>query len=341
MLPPGLPPILGSAHARPLLSPDAVRTLGRRFNLTFNVTDGSPLQRERRRKRGSRQPSPRAARIYNPFVFGDGSVIVNVADAVPSHAGRGSLPRVRSVWLSSDNITIRHVLDLAEDVRGIELNGEPFAIFTRYRRRRSKTVWLARLRPPYRELMLQPPPHFPRSKSEGNWLPFVHRGELAVSYTICPHVVLRIDTTHGNSTEVHRTRSTLCQGREAWDVPHSVLRGSASGVGAEDGAGMGSEHALGLAHTRRGSSFGVAYAHLFVKRRTLPPFDILSVSQPFRLPPYFGLRYDITQYCLSLRIDRTDGSLQLDYSASDAVALTLWVPRSDFCAFTGWCTSAP
>ena len=76
-------------------------------------------------------------------------------------------------------------------------------------------------------------------------MPFVHRHQLYVSYSLCPHTVLAVDIATGHCTLAHETRAPDC------DKHH---RGSASGVAIDSRAGS----VVGLAHTK-GAGVGRMY----------------------------------------------------------------------------------
>jgi len=226
----------------------------------------------------------------------------------------------------------------------------------RYRIRRFKQVVLARLDPPYREVLLT---YANSTPSEGNWLPWTHEGRLYVTYSLCPHRVLAVDTDTGVCTTAYLTERPGCRRDE---------RGSASGVRYLD-----DDSIIGLGHFR--SMYGL-YSHFFFQRSARPPFAIMHVSRPFRfhIPSQGAIGAELSlalpsltdskvQFALSLRrcpassVRGTNagvassvasgaaahcesGDLLTDIGASDAAAFTTLMTRHAFCHFTHWCDSS-
>jgi len=93
---------------------------------------------------------------------------------------------------------------------------------------------------------------------EKNWGPWVYGGAVHFSYTLAPHVVLRLDAG-GALVEAARTGAA------------GALRGSTNFLRCAAGY-------VGAAHERRGA----AYAHRWVLFRREPPFAVTAVSAPFR-----------------------------------------------------------
>jgi hypothetical protein len=181
--------------------------------------------------------------------------------------------------------------------------------------------------------------------SEGNWMPFVYKRQLYVSYSICPHTVLTVDPTSGNCTLAFTTNASAARCKPGEDILRGAsLRGSVtSPFPIDEGRSI-----LGLGHTR-GGGIGMSYFHFLFKRRAVPPFDITGRSEEFRLPmylsrfvPQLGPRADALQFCLSIRTDGDTNrpDLIFDYAARDAIALTMRVPYAEYCNFTQWCSGA-
>ena len=292
---------------------------------------------------GSASTTTYLARVFNPFVSDDdGSVAVNVhAVHLPGHS------HTASVWLSPTG-AVRHIRYAAEDARLVSVSGALYSIFTRYRAHQAKDVWIGMMRAPFTERKLDYVHH---AHSEGNWLPFVYNDTLYVLYSVCPHLVLRIEIHSGKANEVSRAASPLCNGFKGLVPDHSethrkhqhsgrsgVLRGSAMG-------GHDSMHTrVGVAHTKRVGIGGVSYTHYFIRQSATPPHRLLGISRGFRFPRFLALapgptirpRIDDVQYCLSLRME-TNGDLAMEYSSGDAAAVSLHVPRDEYCNFTEWC----
>eukprot|EP00965_Chrysotila_dentata_P206887 6183802-Pleurochrysis_carterae.AAC.1 len=258
---------------------------------------------------------------YNPFVMDNASnVLYNM-----KHGGAANIsdfPGIahnKVVWVDRSAAgapNLRYTLLNAEDARGVVWRGERLAFFTRYSGYSRKDPWLIHLKPPFKQVKLLYPN---RTASEGNWLPFVHKRRLYVSYSLCPHRVLLVNPHNGHCKLVFETVPARCS---RWD------RGSASGFVDEHGAAVGLGHQKGV---------GLYYHHFFYRRSSIPPFPIISRSADFKFPKYFNVRniWDRVQFCLSVR---QDGSgLTMDFSTMDAVPLSIHMPRRQYCNFTAWC----
>ena len=133
---------------------------------------------------------------YNPAVLPAGgssarasSTLYNIRQGGGEQLNLSGVARTSVLWVARGGrarAEVKLEIRNAEDARPFVLNGTAHAIFVRYRKGRFKDVWLARLEPPYREVKLT---YAQRRSSEGNWLPFVHDGQLFVSYSLCPHRV--------------------------------------------------------------------------------------------------------------------------------------------------------
>ena len=58
-------------------------------------------------------------------------------------------------------------------------------------------VYLAALEPAYREVYLN---YSGAEYTEKNWMPWEYEGQLYLSYSLCPHRVLRCNATDGRCT---------------------------------------------------------------------------------------------------------------------------------------------
>lgn len=133
---------------------------------------------------------------YNPAVLqaggssaGASSTLYNIRQGGGEQLNLSGVARTSVLWVARDGrgrAEVKLEIRNAEDARPFVLNGSAHVLFVRYRKGRFKDVWLARLAPLYREVKLT---YAKRRSSEGNWLPFVHDGQLFVSYSLCPHRV--------------------------------------------------------------------------------------------------------------------------------------------------------
>jgi hypothetical protein len=91
-----------------------------------------------------------------------------------------------TVWLRHH--TIHGVYRYSEDARPVRLLGRMHMVFTRKLRGYGTRMYLASLEPAYHEVLL----NYSRMRSqEKNWVPFVYNDTLHMSYSLCPHQVLR------------------------------------------------------------------------------------------------------------------------------------------------------
>ena len=198
-------------------------------------------------------------RVFNPSVSAeDGSLAVNVQAATRRDANMNSSAfrvgyrtRTSSVWLSPTG-AVRHVRHNAEDTRLVNLLGERYSLFSRYRLRQAKDVWLGSMRPPFSELKLQ---YAKRANSEGNWLPFVHQDTLYVLYSICPHLVLRVNVSSGECSEAyHEAEPASCKGYDVLLDDPPAASGKAQ-ITPSPGLRLGRhDRTQNFARTHRGSA---------------------------------------------------------------------------------------
>ena len=162
---------------------------------------------------------------------------------------------------------------------------------------------------------------------EKNWMPFVHRGSLYVSYSLYPtHVVLSCHLRTGACSRKHATTAAAGAWSHVLDhvvrsprlsVPHVRIRG----------------RFLTVAHFRTAGSAAV-YLHCFVELQPGPPFTVVRTSKTFR---FFGARggadgsvsmpvVNVTaappiQYIAGAYASADGSSLILTYGAGDRSAL--------------------
>ena len=177
-----------------------------------------------------------------------------------------------SAWI--DHGRVRAMVHGAEDMRLFRLGGRAHAVFNRrtYATAPSRccndqvngtnAMFMAELESHYREARLV----YEESRAvEKNWAPFVVHGQLYMSYSICPHVVLRCESDlsrpdGGRCVKAHSTEHVACRRPE--------LRGVRGGspllrVGA---------HLVGVAHRSW-------------ERRMSEPFDHSDVASHIAAQP--------------------------------------------------------
>ena len=281
-------------------------------------------------------PSRAAAQpvfLYNPSLSSSGGVdevMVRLDPFAYCHLG-ASTPLMRfpphanlpssSLYLRGGSL-VAH-LPCVEDPRPFLLRGQPYALFGRFPDRcgmpRSLGVrmWIRSLGSGH-EVMLRWP-QMTRGYQK-NWLPFVVDDVLYVSYSLCPHIVLRCDEQSGACTEVYRSRLPGC---------YAKLRGGAAPVGVGHGLMLGVAHTTANFTTsmRGGRLFAVYSHHLYLQQAT-PPFELVHVSPPFRFASEFGSRLDNLQFCSGLAVD-AQGRGVLSYGVGDCVARAMHFNLSD------------
>uniref|UniRef100_A0A7S4FAY7 Uncharacterized protein n=1 Tax=Chrysotila carterae TaxID=13221 RepID=A0A7S4FAY7_CHRCT len=262
-----------------------------------------------------------AVHCYNPFFMDYGNnVLYNMKQGGLANSSLfPGIAATKVVWVKrtlAGSATLRHTILDAEDARGVTLRGKRMAVFIRYRAHSRKDVWLAHLTPPFKEVKLK---YKNRTYSEGNWLPFVYNDQLFVTYSLCPHRVLSVNPETGHCQLAYETVPARCSRFD---------RGSATGFVDEHGM------TVGVGHHKSSS---VWYYHFLFRRLNTPPFEIVDRSADFRFPVWFNARpsWDRIQFCLSMR--QVGGSVAMDYSVQDAIALTIHMPRWQYCNFTRWC----
>ena len=90
------------------------------------------------------------------------------------------------VWLR--HRSIHGVFRYVEDARAVRLGGRVHMVFSRKGSGFASRMYLAALEPSYREVLLN---YSLMRGQEKNWAPFVYNDTLHLSYSICPHQVLR------------------------------------------------------------------------------------------------------------------------------------------------------
>jgi len=210
--------------------------------------------------------------------------------------------------------TLMSILRCVEDPRAFELGGLAHLMFVRYAekcggKRGPPRVWVAVLQPKYREVQLRWPGM--RKGMQKNWLPFVVGGKLHVSYSLCPHVVLRCELDGGVCRKVYETALANC---------NPSMRGGAPPVS------MGGGIMLGVAHTTRnfttsmkGGRLYAFYEHFLYLQSAKRPFDLLAISPAFRFAPEFGNRLDNLQFCSGLRLEPGGRTFTLSYGVGDCI----------------------
>ena len=264
---------------------------------------------------------------FNPSVVDD-LVFYNVNFWASRTPGFSSLINQSSV-IGVDRTGIRYTIRGAEDLRLVRVNGTRLlGLFSRYRRRRQKEMYLTSFRPRWeRRIVLEKGIAPPKKTSEGNWMPFAHNGTLFASYFLCPHTIVHIDTRTAHATKMYETRHPSCASVSS---PGNPLRGGTAGVE------IGSRYMLGLAHYKK---FG-AYTHALYRRSLTPPFELQNVSRKFRFPGARLQRVNksfLSHVQFSLSMSLRNRTFFFHYGVSDRSAHVVTLSWDGYCAFTKWC----
>ncbi len=135
---------------------------------------------------------------------------------------------------------------------------------------------------------------------EKNWMPFFFDNQLHLIYSICPHVILKCDTSSGVCTEVANTPSFAVL--KEW-------RGGAQPLFIPQ-----RNCYLVLSHHRR---LEQDYRHRFYTFLPVAPFSILSYSKPFRFPTQ--RRTPLVQYAAGIVLD--GDNILITYGEEDIESL--------------------
>jgi hypothetical protein len=248
--------------------------------------------------------------------------------------GTGELIRGRRViWVGSTRgpvsgaiygrgpTSVRAVLLHAEDPKPIVVQGRVHAVFTRKSGSSLKQVWLAQLEPTVHEVHLKYPL---AGADEANWVPIPatstgasDNDALLLSYSLCPHRVLRCHSHTGNCADAYVTNETRCQRHMRGSTPMVHVGG----------------YLLGVAHFKLGdNSFfpRFYYTHVFYYAQAEPPYALLNVSRMWRFPPLFGKSIDGVQYAAGLRVEhdraRQQDEVLITYGHGDCASFGISVP---------------
>jgi len=279
------------------------------------------------------------------------------------------LPQLPAPTVAQDRWTawvqrgrLRAVLPWTEDPRAFTLRGAAHMLFSRKNLNYYKKVWLARLEPTYREVLL----NFSRSGAhENNWVPIPHGDELYALYTICDHrrrgdgtgesLVLRCDPRSGHckrafsssssypasasasatsSSSTTTTSTSDNDGSRARTACPSGLRGGSPLVKLGETSLVGVAHRTLTQEPRRSGGTDRRYVHYLYRLEAQPPFRLLNVSAAFSFPRWFNSSLDDIQFGAGLARRGAD-SLALSFGVGDCAALEVRVPVARVRAWVG------
>ena len=309
-----------SAHA--LVHTD----LGRRVPVLRNDSRSSHIKHQRR-----------PAFLLNPAVHNDQNMLLKVGTysrcAIDSGANSNANRRIvrqtmpdGATTLSGDRWTVwlRHhqqvagVYPYTEDARPVLLDGRMHMVFARKGNNFGMVrMYLAALEPVYREVHLN---YSNAYNTEKNWMPWEYEGQLHVSYTLCPHKVLRCNATDGQCALAHETKLDSCS---------RDLRGSSQWVAVGNDAMVGVAHVTrhmgGSERHRQNLSIDLRYEHAFLQASATPPFELRYFSAPFMFPRLYNTDVDFVQFCAGLAIG--DNTSELTYGIGDCGAFSVSMPK--------------
>lgn len=247
-------------------------------------------------------------RFYNPSMLGKREYTLRLSPY--NYCRRYSIPDTKHLHeqrtLYMKDGIVEHVLMNSEDARLFKFDGRTFVIFTRL-----KTIDpyetdmviadLSGVTP--REIILQ----YGASKAvEKNWVVNATLGDdLYMSYSLNPHVVLKVDVATGVCTKAFETFNNNISGE---------LRGSSQMISFNE------TYLIAVVHTTSpvlSWPFRL-YRHRFCAFESAPPFRCVSVGPWFRFPKVFKDSRDSIQFCCGLAA-HNDGYL-ISYGVADCIA---------------------
>ena len=137
-------------------------------------------------------------------------------------------------------------------------------------------------------------------QTQKNWSFFEHEGDLFSEYSILPHIILRIDTNLGTTTEIYRS------GKNGLDVTsYKSLRGGANSIRTNLN---GKEYYLNVGHITTG--YPHDYKQFFYIFGCNPPFEILGISEPSKLDSKARIQF-------AAGISEFENNIYVSYGISD------------------------
>lgn len=142
-----------------------------------------------------------------------------------------------------------------------------------------------------------------------NWVPFIYEGNLMLSYSSFPHIVLAYDkNARGRESNFPIKYQT---GRK---IPALAMRGGSQAIPISGG-----DEYIGCGHVRN----GMKYTHYFYSFENKPPFAIKRISSVFVIGEELYQK-DRVQFVAG--IAEIDGKIILTYGESDAEAYEVEIP---------------
>jgi hypothetical protein len=212
------------------------------------------------------------------------------------------------------NGIIEHIIMDSEDARLFRMHNRTFAIFTRLKSitpyRTNMVVADLSLATP-REVILQ---YAEAGPIEKNWVVNnTYHDDLYLSYSLNPHVVLKLDVDTGKCTKAFETFNENITAK---------LRGSSQMVK------FNKHYLIAVVHTTITQVTWPfrCYDHAFCAFEAVPPFRCVSLGPWFRFPDVYKDSRDSIQFCCG--IAEHDNGYLLSYGIADCIAKFLYVSKT-------------
>ena len=210
---------------------------------------------------------------------------------------------------------LEHIIMDSEDARLFKLQEKTFAIFTRLKsfsptQTHMMMADLSDVTP--RIVALQ---YAESGPVEKNWVVnTTFNDELYLSYSLNPHVVLKVDVDTGKCTKAFETFNK--------SILSKKLRGSSQMVK------FNKHYLIAVVHTAIDKVLWPfrMYKHAFCAFDAVPPFRCVSLGSWFRFPDVFKDSRDSIQFCCGIA-EHEYGYL-LSYGVADCIAKYLHVSRA-------------
>ena len=150
-----------------------------------------------------------------------------------------------------------------------------------------------------------------------NWVPFVHRAQLLVEYSIEPRIVLHVDPATGACTPQTQLPSSFPSLVELTKRYGRVSGGAAAVLLTDPNVYLGLAHVKDAKQTPEllGSN-RMVYRHLFYAFEAKPPFKVIAAGQPFVFNTSHGGDKPTVQFSSGMTLD-AGGKLLVSFSELD------------------------
>lgn len=165
----------------------------------------------------------------------------------------------------------------------------------------NNTICIFKLKHPLQTFkILSVPNNVNPNQTQKNWSFFEHKGDLLCEYSISPHVILKVDTNLGTTTELYKT------GNNGLDVTsYKSLRGGANSIKITLGT---KQYYLNIGHITTG--YPHDYKQFFYIFESKPPFKILGISDPSKLDSKARIQF-------AAGISEFENNIYVSYGISD------------------------